>query len=204
MRQNCTLIGVVLLLAGVCCVSGCWLPTLWADLPAALALIMDDPNAYVADANDPLREVTPGTVMDSLAGLDGCYGAYRASSEERHGGFVGAIYEVLSFDPATNTLTRYTAQLLDGLAIVDVQTGAYAVADAGHLIFTVLRVQSNVWGDGLSDVTDDYNVLPVYRIDATLSGDRLRTAFHMPEGDLRTPEGIADTLELIHLNFACP
>ena len=181
--------------------TGCGLLTLPADLPAILDHVLADLNTFQVSDTWPLEEVTPGTVVDPLGDLDGCWAVYYLIGPPA--GAEVELAEVLQFDADAGTLTRTVLHRYGVFGEVTIQRGTYTVVGEDRFAFSVRKVEANVAGR-LVDVTAKYDTLPEYTVAATRSGDYLKTRFEMPAGDPRTPAGFLDDTDTVHRHFACP
>lgn len=170
---------------------------------AQLAVVLADPAQFAQDPSDPLANIPAGTVIDPVSLLPGCWGAsYEMEVPPGNPHLVG--YQVLRFNSATRTLTRFTVNDLGGAQVLDVWSGDWEVIDEGRLSFDVRRVQSNVPGfTQLTDITDRYATLPSYEVRITRDDDRIKVMFVTPSDDPRTPAGFLENVELIHQRFEC-
>jgi hypothetical protein len=181
--------------------TGCGLLTLPAELPAILDHVLADFNTFQVSDTWPLEEVTPGTVVDPLGDLDGCWAVYYLIGPPA--GAEVELAEVLQFDADAGTLTRTVLHRYGVFGEVTIQRGTYTVIGGDRVTFSVRKVEANVAGR-LVDVTAKYDTLPEYTVAATRSGDYLKTRFAMPAGDPRTPAGFLDDTDPAHRHFACP
>ena len=72
-------------LSVVCLINGCFVPA-WFDwgeldpelleIPQGVAYVESSSDMFAQDPDDPLLKLSPGMVIDDLAGLSGCWGAY--------------------------------------------------------------------------------------------------------------------------------
>ncbi|MGD8453024.1 MAG: hypothetical protein PVJ57_14490 [Phycisphaerae bacterium] len=184
---------------------GCPLYSLPAALPSVLKSVYNHSSTYSTAESDALRAVTPGTILDDVETLDGCWGAFEGIDPPKTGRNL-RMWQALHFDPDSGTLTRYVVQKVFGfIETLDIQIGTYELNDDGSAFtFTVTKIESNLPSGEIADVTDDYETLPVYTVDVTRSGTRLLLQFNMPQDDPRTPAGFLDEYALIHKVFDCP
>lgn len=181
--------------------TGCGLLTLPVDLPAILDHVLADLDTFQVSDAWPLEAETPGTVVDPLGNLDGCWAAYYAIQPSA--GAEVELGEVLQFDADAGTLTRTVLHRYGVFGELTVQRGTYTVVGEDRFTFSVRKVEANMAGR-LVDVTARYDTLPHYTVAATRSGDNLKTRFEMPAGDPRTPAGFLDDTGTVHRRFDCP
>lgn len=146
-RTSATVIGFAL---GLAFVGGCdsrFFPNVDVEVPATVQAVLDALDAYAAAADGPLATVEPGTVMDDLASLDGCW----ASVYKRDVLGVGyGFFTVYRFNAADRTFTRWSGvgteagQLLPVLPLLSVETGTFAVQSSSVLRFTNERYFCNL------------------------------------------------------------
>ena len=164
--------------------TGCGLLTLPVELPAILDHVLADLDTFQVSDAWPLAEVTPGTVVDSLGDLDGCWAVYYVIGPPA--GAEVELGEVLQFDADADTLTRTVLHRYGVFGEVTIQRGTYTVVGEDRFTFSVRKVEANVAGR-LVDVTAKYDTLPEYTVAATRSGDYLKTRFEPARRRERKP-----------------
>ena len=154
---------------------------------------------------DPLLADPPGTEMDDLAGVDGCWGSALLADNPN----VAAIYFVLQLDPAGERYEEWILTDALGVVLVWHSVGPLKLGPGARL--TMTRERSQAFGPpqdftGQADVMvndfmwseleDDGRVLEFL---GTLSGDRLRLHY----GDAnREPTDPGD--DNVYVRFECP
>lgn len=181
--------------------TGCGVLTLPVELPDILDHVLANLGTFQVSDTWPLEEATPGTVVDPLGDLDGCWAVYYVIGPPA--GAEVELGEVLQFDAAAGTLTRTVLHRYGMFGAVTVQRGMYTIVGEDRFTFSVQKVEANMAGR-LVDVTAKYDTLPAYTVAATRSGDYLKTRFEMPAGDPRTPAGFLDDTDTVHRHFDCP
>lgn len=162
--------------------------------PPVIAYVLDHADEF-AVSDDPLAAVEPGTALDDLAGLSGCWGSY-----ERQDWFQGQLpafesWEAYHFDAAAGRLVRWvvTANWLFMPGAFSISEETYTIAEGGRL-----RLQSDRYtiydlrtGEGRTATPS--GAFDELEVRVTLAGDRLLLAD--PEN---RPAG------RVFRRFACP
>lgn len=147
--------------------------------------LMQHRESFAQSDGDPLVHTAPGTIVDDLSRLDGCFGAYHQFM------LLGVPlegFEVYAFEPDTGHL-RY--QVLDGPAYAEFEL-AYSVTGPDRI--SIRRVLSN----GQEKVVDAL---------VTLSGSRLKIAYLSDGGeplDGTSGETNDSRAGLVFKRFGCP
>lgn len=130
--------------------SGCWLPLLAGvdvDVPAAMQTVMDDLDNFTPASSDPLAAVDPGTAVDDLATLDGCWGTVLSDCDCD---FKPRLVVAYQFDAADGTFTRWSgAARADGvlyplMPIISIEEGTFEVTGDASILLTVERILTNI------------------------------------------------------------
>ena len=165
------------------------------EIPAEILAVMAEPDRF-SPQDHPLRNVAAGTVVDDLAGLDGCWG--RAELDAWDGTFDGSC-DVLTLDRISGLATHYQgyAQPRDfpgGPDQLSVNTYAYEVLSNQRVRLELLERRAGVvdeqgqikplplflWliGWGMTEDcidSDDLREPVIMRMLVTLEGDYLKT-----------------------------
>jgi hypothetical protein len=184
----------VLLTAGGCLFPGTLVIS--TELPAELQAVIDAPDAFSADPNDPLAAVVPGTLIDDLGGLTGCWG-------NCSDGFPYAVvYEVYQFDAETGLANRWvlTPGWMFIPSVIVVDEGTFEVVDTGRIEITLDRYTLSCAITGLGQqFTDLPAEIAVIEKLVTLSGDELLLA-----SPYYVDEETGDPLGRVFIRFGCP
>ena len=130
-------------LASIALVAGCTeLPPfdqlLPADLDPSLAYVYNHADSFAQARDDPLSDVTAGTVKEDLESLSGCWGAYVADVAKGDAPIRVDEYDLLVFEAETHRLTAWNLENYGGLApIVVEQSGNYAITHGSRIEFTI-------------------------------------------------------------------
>lgn len=195
-----TLIITVSLTAGGCFFSGT--STLLTQVPAELQAVIDDPNAFPADPNGTLADVTAGTLIEDLGGLTGCWGTYGNVDVSAEGLEYNVFYEVYQFDADTGLANRWvlTPSWLFIPAIIMVDEGTYELIGDGRIRITLERYTFTNMTTGLSQqYTDLPDTIAVIEKLVTLSGSQLLLA--SPD---YVDETTGEPLGRVYTRFDCP
>lgn len=190
----------VLLTGGGCLFSGTLVIS--SELPAQLQAVIDDPAAFSAEPDDPLAAVDPGTLIDDLDGLTGCWGVYSEGAASDQGVLYNAFYEVYQFDAASGIANRWvmTPSWVVIPSIVVIDEGTYEVVDTGRIQITLERYTLTATITGLGrQFTDPPPAIAVIEKLVTLSGDELLLA--SPD---YVDEQTRKPLGRMFLRFECP
>lgn len=202
MRSNLTRPTAALALVTAGIMTGCGLLPMPAARPPILDYVLANLATFQVSDAWPLGDANPGTVVDPLGDLDGCWAGYwHIGPPETEADL--ELGETLQFDAAAGTLTRTVLHRYGLFGDVVIQRGTYTVAGEDRFTFSVQTVEANMAGR-IVDVTDKYDTLPVYTVHATRGDGYLKTRFELPAGDPRTPAGFADRMRLVHRRFDCP
>ena len=185
--------------------SGCLFPgvlVISTELPAELQTVIDDPAAFSADPDDPLAAVVPGTLIDDLDGLTGCWGNYGAGEVSDQGVPYGVFYEAYQFDAETGLANRWVLtpswMFIPSMVVVD--EGTYEVVETGRIEITLERYTLTDAAIGLGrQFTDPPIEIAVIEKLVTLSGDELLLA--SPD---YVDEETGDALGRVFMRFDCP
>jgi hypothetical protein len=167
----------ILLIMGGCVFPGTAVVS--TELPAPLQAIVSDPAAFSTDPNHPLTAVTPGTLVDDLAGLTGCWGYCSDGEMSEQGVSPWAFYEAYQFDAETGLANRWVLSprwlLIPALMVVD--EGTFDVVDTGRIEITLERYTLTPGGLGFGrQFTELPTEIAVVEKLVTLSGDELLLA----------------------------
>lgn len=167
------------------CVQGPTIPPVEdIEVPALVAPVVEDPPAYEAGDDDPLLDVEPGTAIDDLALLDGCWGSTftQTSDESLAENVVLAV--AIQFDVEASTYALFTAIAIEEgglwplLPVIAGDDGTYEVRDDKIIDLSGENYYSNVEDDAdistmvlEADVPSD--VAPDRPALITLDGDEM-------------------------------
>jgi len=167
------LVATTTLLAG----GGCFFPGVPASLtglPAELQVVVDDPNTFAPPPEDPLAGVAPGTVVDDLSNLTGCWGWF-----EEAAGPVAAFYEAYQFDADGGTVSRwvFTPGLLLIPPVIALDEGSFAAVGGGRIEiqldrYTIIDMRTGI-GREFTELPEEIGTLEKL---VTLAGDQLLIA----------------------------
>ena len=201
-------IGFVLAMWIVGCDAGLSVP-IDVRVPPEVQYVFDHVADFRSPADDPLESVEPGTVMDDLAGLSGCWAKMFTEAQVQSG---LAFFAVYHFDAAAGTFTRWSLVGLESgglwpvLPVISAETGVFEVASATTIRMTVQRNFANMDVD-TGEVLSELREIPVEREEplvrtalVTLDGERMLLYI-----DTETPEEVdADEERPIFYRFDCP
>jgi hypothetical protein len=189
-----------LLAAGACFFPG--VPTTLTQLPAELQLVADDPNTFAAPQDDPLADLTPGTAVDDLSGLTGCWGSFEPAEYSLGGAPTGPIYEVYQFDADDGTVSRWvsTPAFLVIPPVVAIDAGTFSILGEGQIEIHTTRYTVIDMRTGLGrEFTDLPEAAATAEKLVTLSGDQLLIAV-----PYYVDEATGEPLGRIFSRFDCP
>lgn len=130
---------LLLLPVGLC--SGCAVPTI--DLPPEITEVEANRTLFFTPEDDPLLDVEPGTIIDELDGLHGCWGfAAQASTDS---GFYD-LFEFIRFDFEAGTAARQI--LLQNPLIITLVQDNYTVSSGPEPDAVTLDLVETSW-DGV-------------------------------------------------------
>ena len=153
------------------------------EVPSDLQPVLNAPADFTVAKDDTLRTVTPGTVLDPLAQLDGCWGgllpAIRPNVDL-------ALYTVFHFDRQTGTYQSWAAQgvrsggLWPTLPLIVENSGTFQVQSDNTLLLHMTHSRANL-DETSGHITTTLNDQPLTAdnpvVDwpalATLQGDHL-------------------------------
>lgn len=144
-RRFLVVAGLAVMLSG--CGTGLF-PPVDVVIPAAVQVVLDNPTAFQAAADDPMQTIEPGTVVDDLNGLTGCWGTVFSGSVSSP---PAALFVAYQLDSADGSLTRWSGYvMLDGSGLwpiaqlLSAEVGSFAVTGNSNLVFTVERSFVNI------------------------------------------------------------
>ena len=133
------------------------------QVPAVAQYVLDRTPDFVAGDDHPLNAVEPGTVIDDLHTLDGCWAAVLTDGELDTS---LAFYIVYHFDAQSGRLTRWsflgqekTRTLWPLLPIITAEEGPFEVTGDANVQFTVDRILVNT--DAAGNLTADLREAPL-------------------------------------------
>src|SRR5262245_48415038 len=115
-------------------------PALNAQMPAPVASVIGDAARFAMTDDDPLLANQPGTEMDDLAGVDGCWGSALLADNPN----VAAIYFVLQLDAAGERYEEWILTDALGVVLVWHSIGPLTLGPGARL--TMTRDQSQAFG----------------------------------------------------------
>ncbi len=185
------------------------------DLPAELAMVVNNKEAFAQDPNDSHADITGGTIMDDLNTLDGCWGTYGTLSIELDPPGVdpatlpAIVPDSLEFDEGQVFIFNRDAGEMSWQTITVDAFGSAPVAQSFIGTFTLFEDnQINFSSDtgGFSDPLTGEIVLftseqaDEYQWLVTLNGNRLKLQEIIPEGETR----VVSRDDLVFRRFDCP
>jgi hypothetical protein len=195
-RTTWGLVATTAVLAG----GGCLFPGVPAsltELPAELQVVVDDPSSFAQAPGDPLASVAPGTVVDDLGGLTGCWGWY----EEAAGPLV-AFYEVYQFDAGNGTVSRwvFTPGFLLIPSLFALDQGSFTALDDGRIEiqldhYTIIEMRTGI-GREFTELPAEIGTAEKL---VTLDGDQLLIAV-----PYYVDEQTGEPAGRIFTRFGCP
>lgn len=150
-----------------------------------------------------LLGVTPGTVMDDLHGLSGCWGGLLRGGSGRASPVLVVVYK---FDPSDASFTRWTTVAMPdgaapfGIVAVTTERGHYEIRDDAHIVMYIEQstIQDNLGLWQPPEPPADL-VFPDRIALVTLSGDRMLLYI-----DIDVPEEATEAERLVFARFDCP
>jgi len=185
------------------------------ELPAEVKFVLDNRGAFVTPPDNRLATVEPGTALDSLSTLDGCWGTYYRLLADGSQAAIPAgtplvdSYESYHFDRATGAAKfQIYQQAIAGAASVFVAyEGHFVVLDQGRLRLTweQLTFRNPATGQ-IEGETFTAGNSPQWDLRATLAGTELRLR---RETDGKVSEDIggaagAEYARRVYARFDCP
>jgi hypothetical protein len=184
-------------------------PQVNVEVPDAAQFVLDNAADFIAAANDPLETTDPGTVIDDLDTLDGCWGTVFTNPDVESPLSVFSVYQ---FDAADQTYVswsfignRDTGALWALMPLFSEESGTYEVTGEATIEMTVTRMRANTDADGTT-------ILATLQ-DLPLDGQRLtRPALITLDDDqmlifvdAETAADLGDQYERpIYFKFDCP
>ena len=200
------------LLAAGCAPLAPWPPG-GVNVPPEVQVVLDDPDDFRADLDDPLEGVEFGAVADDLHELTGCWGCVLTDKGYFAQQFVGvAFFVVYRFDNEDAGFTRWSGWgSLDGsglshlIPILGAEVGSYQVDSERTLLLTVGQYLSNYDDEAKvvrADLIEDPMAPTPYErpVLVTLSGDSMLALI-----GAESPDEVDQTdFRAIFHRFACP
>lgn len=202
--------GAALVVGGGGC-PGIGFPLSELQIPAALQFVLDDPAGFISAADDPMQSMAPGTVIDDLAGLDGCWATMFTEGEEVEQ-YLGLVW-VIRFDRAAgryqawSTIGREAGGIWPTLPVISAEEGTFEVAGPALLRLNAEKFFANT-DPATGRLTRDLREHAVSADSpgrqrgalATLDGDRLLLYI----GDESLDDVDPNEERPIHYRFDCP
>lgn len=185
----------IILLCGACDV----VPFTSPQIPPELQFVLDQEELFVTK-NDPLARVTPGTLMDDLDTLSGCWG--QAVTEKDGEPALIKLYSVSRFDADTGKYSSWGLQrdVFGLIPILSIQTGTFEVVDDSRLLTIVLESRANDPRTGEVAFAAPFEPPLVRSPLATLSDDAL-SLWYAEEAENITGDAVQF---LVYRRFDCP
>lgn len=169
------------------------------NLPAAANFVANNPSTFRSNVGDA-PATTPGTVVDALSGITGCWGAMAVSADSDP-----ALFSTYSFDATAGTFEAVswigpvTGGIQADFPLFTVSSGQFFVDDASTVRIVTNTVLSNADAAGnlSSDATNSRTLNPplTRNLTSTLSGNSWIVSFTGDDGSTQT---------LTYRKFACP
>lgn len=184
---------------------GCFfagIPTITTEIPAALQIILDNPEQYASDAPFEPAGVAVGTTVDDLAGLTGCWATYNSGRLADSGVVYDVFYEAYQFDAQTGNAVRWvhTPSWFFIPPVLVIDEGTYELVSEGRIRITLtsysfsnLRTRIGMRYTNVPPTVETIEKL------VTLSGDLLLLA--SPE---YVDEDTGEPLARVYHKFECP
>jgi hypothetical protein len=162
--------------------------TLPPGIPAEIATVHADPSYFAEDSN-PLADASQGTVLEDLASIDGCWGAYRRIEyQDNQSGPINVLerWAAMKFDSRADTLALEILEKLPAdrhpVPMLLIYTGPYELLSDNRVRWHITQVEGgdvNPSGDVQFDVMTTIIGETSYDTDGvmlvTLQGDALKT-----------------------------
>lgn len=179
-------------------------------VPDEVAFVRDNSGQFAQSENDPLSDTPAGTVIDDLAGLTGCWGAYSVILAEEGTPLVTAgeplleTSELFRIDVSAGEMSFQILQrdALGVLTVVVTYEGSLTLLDERRAAFDIASISTNdpQTGDVITFGADEFEEPLVWNYVFTLEGDRMKAIFSV-EGD---GESSDDEPEIVYFRFDCP
>jgi len=123
------------------------LPTPDVQLPSIVQFVLDNTQSFRSAKDDPLQTIDPGTVIDDLTDLSGCWATMFTDAEIDVG---AAFFVVYRFEPDDGSVTRWslfgleTGSLFPLAPIITAEHGTYEISGENALLLNIDRIESNV------------------------------------------------------------
>ncbi len=180
------------------------------DIPSEIQYVLDNPTVFAQSADDPMVDTAPGTVVDEMSTLDGCWGATGVFTQEGNNPEV-TNSEAYHFDSAAGTINWQIYQTISAPVVGAVSAllnpvGTYVVNAGGTgitITYTLLRgsdLQTGVIHDAPYNVDTMGTILTSgSEVLVTVDGDKMKIA----NGTLKD-KFESQRAELIFVRFDCP
>ncbi len=149
------------------------------SLEPELAFVVDNRELFAYDGSEPLYNLPPGTVMDDISDLDGCWGTALFTKSNFGDRPLFALYFVHKFDAATGEYTIWILGDQLGLVSPYEDAGTFSVEDERRIETRTFDTKSYLvtrQGDQMR-----LRFGPVDRDPVDRGDDELYTRFDCPE-----------------------
>jgi hypothetical protein len=175
-----------------------------ADVPGEVTFVVQNRATFTQQPDNAFAQVEPGTLVDALSNLNGCYGVYYVLAADGKDPQVPAgtpvldAYELYSFDPATGAakFQLYEHAVTGGLWIFVAYEGHYALGDTNQINVTwnTVTYSDPDTNEVKTETFTGTEAGSKAALRATLSGDQFRVRAETATGtDCR-----------IFVRFTCP
>ena len=141
----------LLLLSTIGCGTGLF-PDVNVEVPDAAQQVLENAADFIAADNDPMETTAPGTVVDDLDTLDGCWGTVFTEADVES---QLSLFSVYHFDAAEKTYVSWAfAGLRDQgvlwpfLPLISEESGTYELKGDSKIEMTITRMRANTTADG--------------------------------------------------------
>jgi hypothetical protein len=169
------------------------------EIPPGVASVAADSSRFAQNELHPLLSAPPGSIIDPITTLDGCWGAY---ADEKLTGAALADYEFYEFDLEAGTVKYEVLQRCCSTGGVALEHG-YSIdsIDSDGIVISLTSCRANLHDDGSLSDCGPVESTPQLDLKITTQDDAFRFG---NSGDASPDFSAPHRSNLVFFRFDCP